>query len=197
MRKLPTLLLGVALCLGAGFLATPASASVDAYLKIDGVDGESIHKDHKDWLDVTALSVGGQSTGSASDARKVTYHPFTITRRVDKASARLAQACVKGVHFPTVAVELTAENEHAVVWRVVLKDVVVSSYHAVPLPNAKAAPVNEELTLTYAGVELWSRPVLPNGAPGEWVKRDFAASKHELPVSVGGAAVAPRSPAAR
>jgi type VI secretion system secreted protein Hcp len=168
---------------------------VDAYLKIDGVEGESTHKDHKDWLDTTAVSIGSPSTGAA--ARKVTFTPFTITRKIDKASARIAQASATGAHLPKVVIELTAENDHAVVWRVVLEDVVVTSYRALPPPNAKVAPMHEELTLTHAGVELWSRAVLPNGALGQWTKRDFAASRHELPVSVGGAAAAPRPPAAR
>jgi len=195
MRKLPTLLLGVVLCLGAGLVATPASAAVDGYLKIDGVAGESIHKDHKDWLDVTALSFGSQPT--ASEARKVTLSDITITRKIDKASPVLAKACATGKHLPSITIELTGENDHVVVWRLVLKDVVLSSYRAVPQPNAKVAPIHEELTLASAGIELWSRPVQPNGALGEWVKRDFAASRHELPVSAGGAVAAPRPPAAR
>ncbi|MEM9158163.1 MAG: type VI secretion system tube protein Hcp [Verrucomicrobiota bacterium] len=70
-----------------------ASSFGAAYLKFDGVDGESKDKDHKGWIDI--LSVSGLSPRDAASGKatgKRQHKPVTIVKRIDKASPMLAKA---------------------------------------------------------------------------------------------------------
>jgi type VI secretion system secreted protein Hcp len=44
------------------------------------------------------LNIGSQ--GGGAGAGKISFNPFTITHKVDQATALLIQACVSGKHFP-------------------------------------------------------------------------------------------------
>jgi type VI protein secretion system component Hcp len=196
MRSLSPFLLGLALT----FTAAPAFA--DIFLKIADVDGESTDDKHKSWLMATSLTsrdvgagVATQATGAggaaaaAVPARRVTFHPFSITRKIDKSSARLAELPSKHAVLSEMTIELSRDGQREVVWRIVLKEVAVTSYR--PLPHPAGTPAtSEEILVTPKTVELWSRPVLANGAVGEWVKRTDAA-KRELPSVFGSATAAP------
>ena len=85
----------------------------DAFLKIDGIPGESKDANHKDWSEIisfrqvmaqptssTAGSAGGASAGRANLA------DFVIVKALDKASTKIYEACCKGQHIATVAIEL-------------------------------------------------------------------------------------------
>jgi type VI secretion system secreted protein Hcp len=50
------------------------------------------------------LSIGSQSSGAG--AGKVTFNPFQVTRKTDRASPTLFQMCCAGMHFQTVSLYL-------------------------------------------------------------------------------------------
>jgi type VI secretion system secreted protein Hcp len=50
------------------------------------------------------LNIGSQSTGAG--AGKVTFNPFSITRKIDKASPKLFEMCCSGAAFANVALLL-------------------------------------------------------------------------------------------
>ncbi|MCP3965297.1 MAG: type VI secretion system tube protein Hcp [Lentisphaerae bacterium] len=71
-----------------------------AYIKIDGIEGQSMNSDHKDWIDVTSFTCGanqetkkGSSMQNAGDG---TMAPLVFTHGLDKATAKLVQACMQG-----------------------------------------------------------------------------------------------------
>lgn len=51
-----------------------------------------------------ALNIGSQSSGIG--AGKVTFNPFQVTRKTDRASPTLFQMCCAGHHFKTVSLYL-------------------------------------------------------------------------------------------
>jgi hypothetical protein len=76
-------------------------ADVDYFLKISGIQGESQDRKHSDEKEVG--SWGGGLTKPASGpagAGRPTFQDFSILEKVDKASPRLAQACVTSEPFP-------------------------------------------------------------------------------------------------
>jgi type VI secretion system secreted protein Hcp len=107
----------------------------DAYIKIDGIPGESTDDKHKDWIEIlnygfgasqptsgTASSAGGASTG------RVNIQDFTFTHFLDKASPKLFEAVCTGKHFSSVTVELCrAGGDKLKYMEYKLSDVVVSS----------------------------------------------------------------------
>lgn len=85
----------------------------DAFLKIDGIPGESTDDKHKDWIEIksyshainqhvsrTASSVGGAS------AERVNFNDLIIAKLVDKATPKLFEACCSGKHIKEVTIEL-------------------------------------------------------------------------------------------
>ncbi len=85
----------------------------DAFIKFDGIDGESTDSRHSGWIEIldydldvsqtvskTASSIGGAS------AERADFSEFCFSKPLDKASPRLALACAGGTHIDTIVVEL-------------------------------------------------------------------------------------------
>ena len=85
----------------------------DAFLKIDGIPGESTDDKHKDWIEILSYNFGmtqptsatASSAGGASTER-VNLHDLAIVKSVDKASPKLYESCCKGAHIANVTLEL-------------------------------------------------------------------------------------------
>ena len=109
-------------------------ASVDYFLKIDGIKGESADSKHKDEIDVLSWSwgetqQGASATGGGGGAGKVVMQDFHFTKKVDKASAPLLLACASGQHIKTVdLVCRKAGKDQQEYLKIKFTDVLVSSY---------------------------------------------------------------------
>ncbi|MGZ4381571.1 MAG: Hcp family type VI secretion system effector [Gaiellaceae bacterium] len=70
----------------------------DAFLKIEGIPGESLDSKHKDWIEVLSFSWGVSQPHSSSG--QFTGHlvpeDFTFSHAVDKSSPKLMLACAQG-----------------------------------------------------------------------------------------------------
>ena len=85
----------------------------DAFIKIDGIPGESTDSKHKDWIEILSFEQGikqppsatRSSAGGASSGR-ATFEDFSVNKLVDKASPLLYQACASGKHIKEVTVEM-------------------------------------------------------------------------------------------
>lgn len=78
--------------------------AVDILLKIEGVDGESVIKDHEGEIDLLSWSWGMSQSGTMHDgmgggAGKVNVQDISLTKYVDKSSPNLIRACCNGEHF--------------------------------------------------------------------------------------------------
>lgn len=118
----------IASFLGVLFLGvSPLLAAVDAFIKFDGVTGESHQPGRTGWFEIDSwsfgVSQGGGSIGSnggGHGAGKVAVHDISITKKVDKASPKLAQASLTGKHFPKVTLDVKTLHY-------VFEDVVITS----------------------------------------------------------------------
>jgi type VI secretion system secreted protein Hcp len=85
----------------------------DAFIKFDGIEGESTDGKHSGWIELTScdmeinqtISTTASSAGGAS-AERAEFSDLTFTKLLDKSSPKLALACADGTHFNTVAIEL-------------------------------------------------------------------------------------------
>jgi type VI secretion system secreted protein Hcp len=78
--------------------------AVDYFLKVDGVEGDSIVKSKEGWAQLLAWSWGMSQTGtthhgSGGGAGKVNVQDMSFTKHVDKSSPVLISACCTGKHF--------------------------------------------------------------------------------------------------
>jgi type VI secretion system secreted protein Hcp len=85
----------------------------DAYLKIDGIEGESTSAGYEGQIEVTNFehllkqpsTVAASTSGGATSGR-CEHGDFTITKQVDKASPLIYQKCSDGGHITEITLIL-------------------------------------------------------------------------------------------
>jgi len=133
----------------------------DAFLKIEGIPGESTDAKHKDWIEILSYShgvtqkgSGARSTAGGASAERCDHEDFSITKALDKASPKLALFCSNGTHIKSVKIELCrAGGDKQKYMEYLLSDVIVSG--ARPGGSAKggeALPL-EEVKFNYGKIE--------------------------------------------
>ena len=159
MRKLKLSSAALAACL---FLNASFGA---AYIKFDGVDGESKDKAHKGWIDVLSVSkieipkegssgmatgkrdaASGMATGKREAASgmatgKRQHKPVTITKRVDKASPLFQDKGTEGQN-PLYNSRMTIEQ-----------DGVTYELEGVKVLSSKRNGNTETVTLSYQSIK--------------------------------------------
>jgi type VI secretion system secreted protein Hcp len=85
----------------------------DIFVRIDGIEAESMDEAHSGWMEVLNFTVGskqrisaGPSSAGGATAGRADFAPLRLTRLVDKASPRLALACADGTHIDEIVLEL-------------------------------------------------------------------------------------------
>lgn len=155
----------------------------DAFLNIDGVQGESADAKHKNEIEVLSFALGVSQSGSpgrggGAGAGKASFEGLHVVARTQKSSPRLFVACASGEHFKKAVLTVRqAGAKQAEYLKWTLTDVIVSSFR-----EAGAAGDDvpfDELTLGYAKLEVEYRPVDAKGALGPAVKGgwDLKANK--------------------
>jgi type VI secretion system secreted protein Hcp len=132
-----------------------------AYIKFDGVDGESKDKDHKGWVDILSFSQaihqpGGGSTGVARRRGDVVLDDVRISKLLDKSSPKIAEAVCKGKVFPKVVIELTASYTDAgrvTYYKYELKNVLVTSYNVSGAGQSDDVP-SEDFSLNFEEIKV-------------------------------------------
>jgi type VI secretion system secreted protein Hcp len=84
----------------------------DAFLKIDGVNGESTRKGFEKQMEIQSFSWGAANPatigagGGGGGGGKVSVSTFNIMKKSDAASPLLFQACCQGDHYDKATVTL-------------------------------------------------------------------------------------------
>ncbi len=107
-----------------------------AYIKFDGIDGESAHKDHKAWSDLMSFSQvvhkpGAGGTGAARRRGSVMLEDLQCSKLLDKSSPKIAEAVCLGRVFPKLEIETTVSTTDAgqeTYYKYELENVLVTSY---------------------------------------------------------------------
>jgi type VI secretion system secreted protein Hcp len=131
-----------------------------AYIKFDGIDGESQDKDHKNWSNLMSVSQslhkpGGGATGSTRRRGTVIMEDIAVTKEYDKSSPKLAEAVCLGKVFPKVEVEFTASqgDSRKTYLKYELKNVQVTSYQCSGAGQSEAVPA-ESFSLNYEEIKV-------------------------------------------
>ena len=107
--------------------------AIDAFLKLEGIKGESVDKAHKDEIEVLSWSWGVSQTGTmhrgpGGGAGKANVSDLSIMKYVDRSSPVLSQACCTGQHFPKATLSLRKAGGEPLDYLVItLEDVLISS----------------------------------------------------------------------
>ena len=132
----------------------------DAFLKIDGIDGESTADKHEKWIELLAFETGlsqpasasKSSAGGATSAR-ADFNDFTIEKTLDIATPLIAVTCAKGEHIAEITIDLCRAGGDEVVtyMQYVMKDVIISS--VITGGKRDADFPTETLTFNFAKIE--------------------------------------------
>ncbi len=132
----------------------------DAFLKIDGIPGESTDDKHSEWIEILSfnhgitqpISVTRSSAGGAT-AERADHQDFSITKFLDKASPKLALHCCDGTHIGEVKLELCrAGGDKLKYMEYKMSNVIVSSFSPSGSPGAEDLPV-EQVAFNYGKIE--------------------------------------------
>jgi type VI secretion system secreted protein Hcp len=151
---------------------------MDAFLKIDSIQGESKDSKHKNEIDLLSFSWGENQTGSfayggGGGAGKVQMQDFTFTMKMNKATPKLFLACANGEHIPEALLTVRkAGKEQQEYLKVKFSDLLVSSYQAGGSAFGDEVP-SEAIALNFAKVEIEYRPQLASGELGGTIRAAY------------------------
>ena len=133
----------------------------DAFLKIDGIPGESTDDKHKDCIEILSFhhgvsqpSTGSRSSGGAASAERVDHQDFAVVKSLDKASPKLALFCCNGKHIPTVTLQLcraTGDKQQYMEFK--LSDVIVRAVRPGGSSHSSETLPLEEVAFCYGKIE--------------------------------------------
>jgi type VI secretion system secreted protein Hcp len=115
---------------------SPTKRLKSAYIKIEGIDGESTRVGTKGWIEISEFTHSVKSprdaaSGQATGRRQ--YEPIIIRKSIDKSSPLLAKAIATNQVIPSLTVEMyrespTRSGRQEAYMRYELKNVMVSSF---------------------------------------------------------------------
>ncbi|MBM3994739.1 MAG: type VI secretion system tube protein Hcp [Planctomycetes bacterium] len=150
-------------------------ASVDYFLKIEGIPGESTDAKHKAEIDVESWSWGETNAGThvgggGGGAGKVIMQDFHFVMKVNKASPKLFLACASGQHIPkAVLVCRKAGTEQQEFLTITMTDLLVSSYQTGGSAGSSVVPT-DQISLNFSKIEWEYKEQKPDGSLGGGVK---------------------------
>jgi type VI secretion system secreted protein Hcp len=121
-------------------------AAVDYFLKIDGIQGESQDKTHKNEIEIESFSWGENNSGTAAKgggmgAGRVAMQDFHFVMGVNKASPKLMLACATGEHIKNaILVCRKAGKEQQEYLKITFSDLLISSFQT---GGASVMPVDQ------------------------------------------------------
>lgn len=141
--------------------------AVDMVLKIEGVDGESVIKDHEGEIDVLAWSWGMNQSGTmhaggGGGAGRVNVQDVSFTKYVDKATPNLMRACCNGEHFSEALLTVRKAGKDALDYmKIKMLRVLVTSVDTGGSGGEER--LTENVTLNFAKVEVAYTPQKEDG----------------------------------
>jgi type VI secretion system secreted protein Hcp len=141
--------------------------AVDAFLKIQGIEGEAQDQKHKAEIDVISWSFGETNSGTArtggAGAGKVNMQNFKFTMRTNKASPKLFQACASGEHLQSAVLSVRRPgkdtSDFLQIW---LSEVLVSSF--VNMGSSGGTDPMEEIMLNFSKIKVSYKPMKADGS---------------------------------
>jgi type VI secretion system secreted protein Hcp len=144
-------------------------AAVDYFLKIDGIQGESLDSKHKGEIQLESFSWGETNpgtvhSGGGGGAGRVQMQDLHFVMQINKASPKLMLACASGKHIKQAilsARKAGKAQQEFLVFK--FTDVLVSSYQTGGSQHAEVLPM-DQVSFNFARIELEYRPQKADGS---------------------------------
>jgi type VI secretion system secreted protein Hcp len=134
----------------------PAMAAVDIFLKLDTIDGESMHKGHFKWIELESYETGfdngvRRTFGGGGVAGKPVCSALGAVKQFDAASPKLMAAVMTGKHFQKAELHFARTGDAGEVFlKYELTDVALSSLGNAAVASAAQTRPTESLSLNFS-----------------------------------------------
>lgn len=143
------------------------AATVDYFLKIDGIKGESAASGHEDEIELVSFSWGVSreiTAGSSTSDPEAKFEDLAVIKLQDKSSTKLFLASASSkVIDKVVLTGIRTDLAGQQFMKVELEKVVISSF--IESSTTGELP-NENVKLNFERIELTYRPTNPDGSLG-------------------------------
>jgi type VI secretion system secreted protein Hcp len=149
-------------------------ADADCFLKIEGIEGESLDDKHAGEIEVLSWSwgasqPGSMAYGSGGGAGKVNMQDFSFSMRCSQASPKVMLACANGTHIKSAVLTCRkAGGEQEEYLTFTLSDCLISSFQTGGSGGGDV-PI-ESVSINFAKVEMQYKPQGSDGSLGSLVK---------------------------
>jgi type VI secretion system secreted protein Hcp len=153
-------------------------ASVDYFLKIDGIEGECTDSKHKNEIDLESWSWGETQSGSHSfggggGAGKVQMQDFHFVMKINKASPKLFLACATGEHIKKAVLTCRkAGKEQQEFLKVEFSDLLISSYQTGGSGHGDIVPT-DQISFNFSKIEMDYKEQKADGSLGGSQKKGY------------------------
>jgi type VI secretion system secreted protein Hcp len=143
----------------------PQAASVDMFLELDGIKGESKDEKHKGEIEILSFSWGASNPGSSTaggggGAGKVSISDLSVTKPIDLASTPLFLDAATGKHIKDATLTLrkktSGDGEPLEYLKIKLQDILVSSVQQAG--NGNTDRPMESVSLNFSKIEIAYQP---------------------------------------
>jgi type VI secretion system secreted protein Hcp len=155
----------------------------DIFAKLGDIKGESQDDKHKEEIEILSWSWGVTNAadlkgpGSGAGSGKASFHDFSFTHSIDKASPLLLKACATGQHLKEATITRRKAGKGQQEFLIIkMNDVIITS---VSEGDSGAGGLAETVSLTFSKVALEYRPQKADGSldAGVHFKYDIKANK--------------------
>jgi len=111
--------------------------AIDAFLKIDGIPGESMDDREKNNIEILSYSTGiaqsatrSKSSHGGGSSGRADFDDFHVVKALDSSSPKIALACANGTHIKDVILSLYRSGGDKLKYmEYKLQNCIISSYH--------------------------------------------------------------------
>jgi type VI secretion system secreted protein Hcp len=155
----------------------------DAFLKLDGIPGESTDAKHKGEIEVLSFTFGvtqqpSGHAGGGGGAGRPQFQDFFFAANTQVSTPKLLQACASGQHLKQAIITLRkagGAQQDFLKWT--LWDVVVSSFQTGGSAQGDSGPA-DSVGLNFAKVRVEYSPTSPKGTLGPPVSGGWDLKKN-------------------
>lgn len=153
--------------------------TMNGYLKIDDIDGESLRAEHEDEIDVhdvlwSIKNSGSSKSGSGRKRSRAKFSPLVVRKITDASSPYLALGCMQGKSYAEVilAVEKGGDaggsGAHLDYLVITMTNVRFSKFEVLGVGDGQDSErIEEELSLVFENVEIKYTIQDDDGAAGD------------------------------
>jgi type VI secretion system secreted protein Hcp len=103
------------------------------FLKIDGIEGDSIDHKHKGEIEILSFSWGLNNSGTMAHGGgggegKASFKDISFVTSVSTASPRLVEKCCTGQHISSAQLTVATKETRQEFFKIKLSDCIISSY---------------------------------------------------------------------